>query len=411
MPAGNRRRAGVWLAAYGLAVAVGVFLTRSGDSAGSFGRAPSAGRGDIRLHWDVVARLRAGEAYYPAMHAELQRHGYPTASVFNWRAPPALWLAARLPVSLACWIISAGAVWLVVLTFQVLRAESGVVSACAGGWLVLGAVLPCLAADVSILPLLWGAVCVGLSLCQSAQGRTGCAIVLGTAAACFRELAAGHLLVMACLALWHGRRREAAKWAAGGAAFATFYAWHAAMVSRMVGAEGLAQAGAWLQFGGLRFVLSTAQMNCWLLPLPAWVTAIYLPTALVGLATGRTSLSQGGAWLVTLYGGLFLFVGQPFNQYWGFLLATPLAWGAARGGGVLGDLAREFWTGTQASSLIAAQRGSRIRANLDVIEPFTNRILTNSATVDRAAQRRGTASPGPSLPHSSAESLHTAIMD
>jgi hypothetical protein len=81
-------------------------------------------------------------------------------------------------------------------------------------------------------------------------------------------------------------------------------------------------------------------MNCWLLPLPAWVTAVYLPTALLGLATWRSALGQSCLLLTGLYCVLFLVIGQPFNQYWGLLLAPPLAWGAARGPVALRDLVR-----------------------------------------------------------------------
>jgi hypothetical protein len=164
--------------------------------------------------------------------------------------------------------------------------------------------------------------------------------VLGTLAACFRELTAGYLIVMFGLAIWHGRRRESALWSLGTAAFAVFFVGHGAMVSQTVRTEALADADAWLSFGGLPFLLSTARMNCWLLPLPAWVTAVFLPTALLGLSTWRSTLGQTCLLLTCLYGALFLVIGQPFNQYWGLLLAPPLAWGAARGPVVLGELVR-----------------------------------------------------------------------
>lgn len=326
------RRAGLLLAGYVAAVFGALIAAPPEGSAGSFTRVPAPGRGDIRLHWDVVARMRGGEGFYPAMHAELRRHDYPTGSVFNWRAPPSLWLAARLPdPSYAGWIIAAGAVGLIVLTFQALRTELGLGGAYAGCWLMLGAVLPCFAGDLSILPLQWGAVCVGLALCCHASGHIGWSVVLGTLAACFRDLTAGYLLVMFGLAIWRGRRREAALWCLGMSAFSAFFACHAAMVAETIGSEALAQADAWLSFGGLPFLVSTARMNCWLLPLPAWLSAVYLPTALLGLATWRSKLGQTCLLLTCLYGGLFLVVGQPFNQYWGLLLAPPLACGAARG--------------------------------------------------------------------------------
>ncbi len=335
----RRGAAAAWLLAYVLALVVCLVAVQSGRSINSLARTLPTTRGDIRLYWDVVHRVERGETYYAAMHAELTRQGYPTASVFNWRTPPVLWLMARLPEPTdGTTLILCAAAALITAAFFAQRTGSGDVTAYAGGFLTLGAVLPAFVSDVCILPVEWGAVCAGLSLCCFARNRAGLAVLLGTLAAFFSELTLGYALLMAAMAAWNGQRRELLLWSAGLLTFAGWFCWHAAMVSRTVGIPDVVDARAWLQFGGLPFLIATAQMNCWLLPLPSWLAAIYLPTALLGLAhwhsgTGRRCTLFAGSYCV-----LFLCVGQPFNQYWGLLLAPPLAWGAVRAPCVLWDL-------------------------------------------------------------------------
>jgi hypothetical protein len=335
----SRRAAAARLLVYGLAVAACVAAAQTAGTLNSFAKPVPPTRGDIRLYWDVVNRMRAGERYYAAMHAELQRHGYPSASVFNWRTPPALWLMARLPEPVdGTTLMFCAAALLTVAGFLVQKRELGAPGAYAGGFLMLGAVLPCFVSDLCVLPLEWGAVCVGLSLCCTAWGCTGVAVLLGTLAAFFSELTLGYALLMAVVAAWNGLRRELTLWTAGLLVFGVCFAWHAGMVSRTTGSTEVVDARAWLQFGGLPFLVATAQMNCWLLPLPPWLAAIYLPSALLGLTGWNSETGRRCGLFAAACCMLFLCVGQPFNQYWGLLLALPLAWGAARAPCTLRDL-------------------------------------------------------------------------
>jgi hypothetical protein len=138
-----------------------------------------------------------------------------------------------------------------------------------------------------------------------------------------RELAAPYVVV--CLALaWRERRFvELAAWAVALAAFAAFFAWHAAMVQAMLGAGDLSYPDGWLQFGGVGFVLATAKFNGALLAAPLWVTAILLPLCLLGLVAWRGAGSPRVGMTVALYLAAFAIVGKPFNTYWGALY-TPL---------------------------------------------------------------------------------------
>lgn len=97
---------------------------------------------------------------------------------------------------------------------------------------------------------------------------------------------------------------------------------------------------SWLRFGGAGFVISTVQMNAYLLLLPQWVTAVYFTAALIGLAGWRTPLGTRIGLTACLFIVAFAVVGQNFNQYWGSLAAPLWCFGVARFPASLGDLCK-----------------------------------------------------------------------
>ena len=85
----------------------------------------------------------------------------------------------------------------------------------------------------------------------------------------------------------------------------------------LIGPNDVAHTQGWVQFGGAGFVISTVQMNAYLLLLPQWVTAIYFALALLGFAGWTSQAGQRAGITAALYVVAFSFVGQSFNQYWG----------------------------------------------------------------------------------------------
>ena len=81
--------------------------------------------------------------------------------------------------------------------------------------------------------------------------------------------------------------------------------------------------GGWLSFGGLNFILATANFNGLMLAKPYWVTALLLPVGAFGLIAWRSPGAARAALTVGAYLCLFAIVGQPFDEYWGALY-TPL---------------------------------------------------------------------------------------
>ena len=166
---------------------------------------------------------------------------------------------------------------------------------------------------------LWSGVLMALSAVCFGINRPVAGVVAGVAALFFRELAAPYVLVCVALAAGDRRYRELALWAAGLAAYAIFFALHVAQVlPRISGRRRSRTVHGWIRFGGAGFLISTAQMNAYLLLLPQWVTA-----DLPGLRAGRLrDLEHARRPADRLDDrrstrSLFSIAGNDFNQYWG----------------------------------------------------------------------------------------------
>jgi len=112
-------------------------------------------------------------------------------------------------------------------------------------------------------------------------------------------------------------------------------------VLALIKPSDLAHSDGWLQFNGAPFVLAIAQMNIFLLLLPQWVTAIYLPLAMLGFASWNSAAGQRAGFTACAFIMLFAFIGHPFNQYWGALVSPLFCLGAARAPSAIHDLLRQ----------------------------------------------------------------------
>jgi hypothetical protein len=168
-----------------------------------------------------------------------------------------------------------------------------------------------------------------LSACAYGLGWRWLGLAAGMTALFGRALALPYVLV--CLALSTRRPREPWVWGAGLAAYGGYFWWHAQMVAATTGPADHADPTGWLAFGGLRFSLGTAGFNGAFALAPLWVSAIYLPLALLGLASWQGESGRRVFATVLIFLGAFLIVGKPFNNYWGAmytpLLMLGLPWG------------------------------------------------------------------------------------
>ena len=221
--------------------------------------------------------------------------------------------------------------------------------------LLTGALLPTILGDLFVMPVLWAGVLIALSACAYGVNRPYLGVAIGLAALFFRELALPYCVLCAAIAWWHGRKGQWAAWMIGLAAWLAFFGLHWWKVSGLIAPDAIAHRHGWIQFGGAGFVISTAQMNAYLLLLPQWVTAIYLVAAMVGLAGWNTPLGSRIGLSTCLYVMAFAVVGQSFNQYWGSLIAPLLCFGVVRFPASLRDLLRASLLGLNSENVASVQ--------------------------------------------------------
>ncbi len=289
------------------------------------------GRGsDIEMFSAITARVAAGEHYYRVVAAELPARNYATQSVFNWRLPTISWLNAIPPsplwgraifVAIGATVIAS---WLIVVRRSVPR------MAIASLIIVfLGTAPMLLNTHAVMLYEAWAGLLIAASLGCWGLGRWKTSAALGAAALSIRELALPYVLIMAGLAWWDGRRREAVTWVATTGVFAAIWAWHVSQVLRVMPSKG--SASNWLALGGWNFVLEASRSSIFLALLPErwdrWILAIAVPVLWAGCSYWNDALGRRLGFVLGGYFALFTVVGRPDNWYWGFLVAPLIPLG------------------------------------------------------------------------------------
>lgn len=294
--------------------------------------------GDVQFYAAQVEAMRRGSPYYDVASAGLRAGGYPMRSVFNWRPP-------LLPTLLATITPAGGRLLLAILGGLLLwhigalqRREPLAILPMANT--VLGLLVPA----AIYFGEAWAGACLGLSVLAYARDRYRRGAAWALAGLFVRELAGPFCLVAACAALYHRRRRELLVWAIGGGAYVISYAVHARQVLAHIRPDDRAQDASWLAFGGLRFLLDTWRTNGLFLVAPPIVVALLAVSVVV--AWWSRHLPGHARGLLLLYSVSFLVVGQPFNGYWGLLIAPAVSvWLAHSPEGF-----RTLWGSTRAGS-------------------------------------------------------------
>ncbi len=309
--------------------------------ASGFADAPDRGVSDIELYRAEIARVHIGQSYYDAAAAELSARGYPTKSAFNWRMPLPVWPLGLLPdpeIGHALLAILALASILLAVHF-VARDDGGKPGLLAGVWLV-GALLPCFLDGLYVLHELWAGTLILLSILAYGGNRPAWGAAAALAALAIRELAAPYCGLCFILAIAQRRRWEVWFWLLAACAYGFAYGVHILNVLPRISSGAHAHTDGWVCFGGAAFVISLAQMNAFLLLLPQWVAAVALAAAMLGFAGWTAPWGRRAGFTASGYVVLFAIVGQPFNQYWGAMLAPLLCLGIAQAPSALAALWR-----------------------------------------------------------------------
>jgi hypothetical protein len=302
----------VWtLVAAGLAIASTVTIILSirreaGVRAGGNG-------GDAAAYQQIVDRMQSGNDFYTATGAVLRSRNYPVASVFNWREP-------LLPAGIAALSEGGAMIALSMLALLLLMRARPLLQGVLGILPILPALVMVTIYDAMFYAELWAGLCLGHSAVSYARNQRLSGVAWAVAALFFRELAAPFCAVAGVRALWRRERTEIAAWAIGGIAFVAYYSWHVTQVLSHIQADEPAQQQSWLAFGGLAFVLHAFRNASGLIVgLPPFLFGVLVAFA-VAAWWSNTMTWHVRAGIVT-YAVFFSVVGQPFNGYWGLIVA------------------------------------------------------------------------------------------
>ena len=316
---------------------------------------------DVSIYKEVVERVHGGESYYDALGTALRSRGRATRSVLNWRTPLQLGLLGWLP-SLMWGVMLLGAGATLALFFgSCIMSRVGSASnmlAPVQLFLMVGPLAGCFGSDGVFFAELWAGTAIAISVGAYAFDHRRTGLGAGLVALFLRELALPYVLVCVFLAWRAKRRRELLGWAAGLAGYALYFGLHAAAVHSRLGPAEVANPVGWAQFGGLSFVLRASSVG-WLLALPAWATAVYVPLALVGLAGWRHRAAERVGMTVGTYMAVYAIFGFPFSTYWGALYAPLLSFGAAMSPIAVRDLLRAASAAAKTGNVPAATATGR----------------------------------------------------
>ena len=272
--------------------------------------------------------MRAGQDYYGAARVELSRGHYGMQSVFNWRTPLLAWFIALFPNTV--WpqgVLLGLAVVTGAFACKLIFDELGAIAA---GTLVIVEIITlgvCLVPDTIAFAEVPAGVLIMLSAVAYGGGHPKLGQGAGILALFLRELAGPYVLVCLFLAWREKRYGECRVWIAALVAYAAYFLWHYLMVKAHQQPGDLADTNGWVQFGGLRFLLSTATFNGLFFTWPSWVSAVFAPLAVLGtLAWPGRAGARIGATTMT-YLALFSIAGQHFDNYWGAIYAPLMSVG------------------------------------------------------------------------------------
>jgi hypothetical protein len=316
---------------------------------------------DVHLYQAIVSDLRAGGAYYDVVGNELRARGFAVRPVFNWREP----LLYRTMAALPWWAIRSTIVALTILLvlyvivqpyprFTPLFVAHGLIGVAA--------------IDPLYFTELWAGVCLALSAVALAARRSIEGVAWAIVALAIRELAAPYCVVMTLYAAWRRDWREVRAWMVGALVFALYYGWHAWHAMPRILPSDRVHEESWLYFGGVVFLLRVIQATGLLFFLPAPVFASVI-VFLVG-AWWADRMPMHVRLAVVTYAVFFMCVGQPFDVYWGYLIAPVLAlWGAYAPQGIQALLARSRAPGDHAASGLRVSQGGGRAATDDRLNP------------------------------------------
>jgi len=286
-------------------------------------RASTAEQTDLKLYRAIIARMRAGEDYYPAAADELRKGSYPLRPFVTVRLPTLALLHAHTPPVIMTMVQALLALAVLFAWWRRLASGVGLPARVTAGLLLVAGTAGLLSPAAGLLHESWAGLLLALMIGVRRRGHAALAIVAGALAVAIRETALPMILVMGALALIERRGKEALGWVAVVALFAGAMVAHAAMVGAVVLPTDPVSPG-WNGMLGARFALAAIAGVSSATLLPGPLAALLLLLSLFGWISLATSFALRVSLLLLGYGAMLALFSRADTFYWA-LLAAPLS--------------------------------------------------------------------------------------
>jgi len=267
---------------------------------------------DAELHGAVITDLQRGLAFHDAFGFELRRLHYPVRSIFNWREPLLSWTIAFVPHG----------EWIAYVLGALLLSSAWFVQR---RWWTIALLVPTflpIGTTANAFPELWAGMLLGLSAVAYIGGRPLPGVACAMLALAVRELTAPYCVALTLYAAWRRDWREVSAWMLGLLLYGPYYGWHVWNALAQMQPGDPAIPHSWVAFGGLPFLLRILQFTNPLFMASQLAFACAIACAALAWADSVPRSLQMG---LLIYVPFFLIVGQPFNVYWGFMIASLFA--------------------------------------------------------------------------------------
>lgn len=184
---------------------------------------------DTVLYRHIVERMGDGTGYYAAVALEHRAHGFPLKPFLTVRLPSMSWINVSGDPQVMLWalLLLTAIAWAAVPELHLWERPVVSLLIVAGGWQAL-------AEPGAWIHEIWASLLLAMSIAIYRRRKWWFAIIPALAAVMMREFALPFLLLAGTLALYDGRRQEAAAWAGATLIFALFIVAHSVEVSRIV---------------------------------------------------------------------------------------------------------------------------------------------------------------------------------
>lgn len=286
-------------------------------------RASQVDQGDLDLYRHIIARVGAGQAYYPVAADELRKGGYPLKPFFTFRLPTLALAFVHLSEFVMIALEALLALAALITWWRRLEAVLPLGGVALALVLFVGGTAALLMPSTRLFHECWAALLLALMVGLRRPGRATGAMLAGALALAVRETALPMILAMGGLALLERRWKEALGWTAVVAMYAVAMFAHAEMVASVVRPGDPASPG-WSAALGPRFALASLAKVSAATALPAGIAAAALLMSLFGWLSVAAGWALRASLLLLGYGAMLALFARADTFYWA-LLAAPLS--------------------------------------------------------------------------------------